>query len=372
MYMKEKEIIRLRHKKLRNGQTSLYLDFYFKGVRQYDFLRLYLVPEQTKADKLKNEETLRLANAIKAQRTVEFFNDLHGFTTRKADVNLIQYVECVAENKRKCGKTGMEASLQSLIYHLKKYRGSKIMLRDVTVKYLNGFIHYLSNATSINSSTILKKSTQHNMFVNLRMVIHQAIKDELLTIDPTKSVDAPKTIQAHKEYLTEQEIKLLIDTPCKKEDVKRSFLFCCFTGLRFSDVSSLKWSQISTGNDNTMHINFRQKKTKIENYIPLSENAVYQLPDRSTITNNEPVFQMPTETVMRKVLKQWVSDAGIDKHITFHCSRHTCATLLLNSGVDIYTVKEILGHTDIGTTMQYAKVVDRTKRKAVNSIPPLY
>lgn len=210
------------------------------------------------------------------------------------------------------------------------------------------------------------------MFVNLRMVIHQAIKDELLTIDPTKSVDAPKTIQAHKEYLTEQEIKLLIDTPCKKEDVKRSFLFCCFTGLRFSDVSLLKWSQISTGNDNTMHINFRQKKTKVENYIPLSENAVYQLPDRSTITNNDPVFQMPTETVMRKVLKQWVSDAGIDKHITFHCSRHTCATLLLNSGVDIYTVKEILGHTDIGTTMQYAKVVDKTKREAVNRVPVLY
>lgn len=56
----------------------------------------------------------------------------------------------------------------------------------------------------------------------------------------------------------------------------------------------------------------------------------------------------------------------------FHCSRHTCATLLLNSGVDIYTVKEILGHTDIGTTMQYAKVVDKTKRKAVNRIPVLY
>lgn len=56
----------------------------------------------------------------------------------------------------------------------------------------------------------------------------------------------------------------------------------------------------------------------------------------------------------------------------FHCARHTCATLLLNSRVDIYTVKEILGHTDIGTTMQYAKVVDKTKRKAVNSIPILY
>ncbi len=58
--------------------------------------------------------------------------------------------------------------------------------------------------------------------------------------------------------------------------------------------------------------------------------------------------------------------------VLFHLARHTCATLLLNSGVDIYTVKEILGHTDIGTTMQYAKVVDKTKREAVNSIPVLY
>ena len=118
-----------------------------------------------------------------------------------------------------------------------------------------------------------------------------------------------------------------------------------------------------------MQLNFRQKKTKIENYIPLSDNAISQLPEQHS---SDSVFPLPSDNAIRETLKKWVSDSGIDKHITFHCSRHTCGTLLLNSGVDIYTVKEILGHTDIGTTMQYAKVVDRTKRKAANSIPPLY
>lgn len=109
-----------------------------------------------------------------------------------------------------------------------------------------------------------------------------------------------------------------------------------------------------------------------DTYFTLSENAISVLPSKRENTETDSVFDLPKESTIRKVLKKWVSDSGIDKHITFHCARHTCATLLLNSGVDIYTVKEILGHTDIGTTMQYAKVVDKTKREAVNSIPVLY
>ena len=76
-------IIKLRSKPTGSGNRSLYLDLYYRGDRRYEFLHLYLVPERTKSDRLKNEETLRLANAIKSQRTVEFFNDLHGFTSKK-------------------------------------------------------------------------------------------------------------------------------------------------------------------------------------------------------------------------------------------------------------------------------------------------
>lgn len=368
--MHEKEIIRLRRKRIQSGE-SLYLDSYFKGKRRYEFLRLYLIPERTKADRLKNEQTLRLANMVKAKRSVELFNNKYGFTNEKPEVNLIQYIRLVMENKEKQGKTGIKSTFETLIYHLTKYRGEKILLSDLDDRYTKGFVLYLSTAISRTSGTTLKTSSQHNIYTSLKTIVHQAIKDNLLTTDPTKSIDPPRMILPHKEFLTEEELKRLIRTPCSKEIVKRSFLFCCFTGLRISDIRELTWKKVTFEEQGT-HINYRQKKTKIENYVPLSENAISVLPPKDDKSDSDPVFMLPPETTIRKTLKEWMTNAKIDKHITFHSSRHTCATLLLNSGVDIYTVKEILGHTDIGTTMKYTKVIDKTKRIAVNKIPNLY
>ena len=141
--MTNNEIIKLRSKPTGNGNRSLYLDLYYKGDRRYEFLHLYLVPERTKSDRLKNEDTLQLANAIKFQRTAEFFNDLYGFPSKKTDVNLIQYIEQVSDNKQKIGKNGVPGSLRMLIYHLKKYKGDRILLKDVDVKYLNGFVRQI-------------------------------------------------------------------------------------------------------------------------------------------------------------------------------------------------------------------------------------
>lgn len=368
--MNEKEIIRLRRKRIQSGE-SLYLDSYFKGKRRYEFLRLYLIPERTKADKLKNEQTLRLANTIKSKRLVELFNNKYGFSNEKPEVNLIQYIRLVMENKEKQGKIGIKSTFETLIYHLTKYRGTRILLSDLDDRYTQGFVLYLSTAVSRTSGKILKTSSQHNIYTSLKTIVHQAIKDDLLTTDPTKSIDPPRMILPHKEFLTEEELKRLIQTPCSKEIVKRSFLFCCFTGLRISDVRELTWKKVIF-EEQGVHINYRQKKTKIENYVPLSENAISVLPPKDDKSDSDPVFTLPPETTIRKTLKEWMTNAKIDKHITFHSSRHTCATLLLNSGVDIYTVKEILGHTDIGTTMKYTKVIDKTKRIAVNKIPNLY
>lgn len=368
--MHEKEIIRLRRKRIQSGE-SLYLDSYFKGKRRYEFLRLYLIPERTKADRLKNEQTLRLANMVKAKRSMELFNNKYGFTNEKPEVNLIQYIRLVMENKEKQGKTGIKSTFETLIYHLTKYRGEKILLSDLDDRYTKGFVLYLSTAISRTSRTTLKTSSQHNIYTSLKTIVHQAIKDDLLTNDPTKSIDPPRMILPHKEFLTEEELKRLIQTPCSKEIVKRSFLFCCFTGLRISDVRELTWKKV-TFEEQGAHINYRQKKTKIENYVPLSENAISVLPPKDDKSDSDLVFTLPPETTIRKTLKEWMTNVKIDKHITFHSSRHTCATLLLNSGVDIYTVKEILGHTDIGTTMKYTKVIDKTKRIAVNKIPNLY
>lgn len=80
-----KEPIRLRRKTLANGNISLYLDIYWNGSRTYEFLKLYLIPEKTKADKEKNRETLKLANSVKAQRIIEIQNGEFGFKTTFAE-----------------------------------------------------------------------------------------------------------------------------------------------------------------------------------------------------------------------------------------------------------------------------------------------
>ena len=241
--MNEKEIIRLRRKRIQSGE-SLYLDSYFKGKRRYEFLRLYLIPERTKADKIKNEQTLRLANTIKSKRLVELFNNKYGFSNEKPEVNLIQYIRLVMENKERQGKIGIKSTFETLIYHLTKYRGTRILLSDLDDRYTQGFVLYLSTAISRTSGKTLKTSSQHNIYTSLKTIVHQAIKDDLLTTDPTKSIDPPRMILPHKEFLTEEELKRLIQTPCSKEIVKRSFLFCCFTGLRISDVRELTWKKV--------------------------------------------------------------------------------------------------------------------------------
>lgn len=180
----------------------------------------------------------------------------------KPDVNLIEYIQLVAANKLKQGRIGIKGTFDTLVYHLTKYHGDKIALQDIDIRYVKGFVQYLSTAIARTSGEVLKSSSQHNIYTSLKIIIHQAIKDELVTSDPTKSVDPPRMVLPHKEHLTEEELKRLIQTPCPKEMVKRSFLFCCFTGLRISDVQKLIWKEVVTTNNET-YINFRQKKQKL-------------------------------------------------------------------------------------------------------------
>lgn len=70
-------------------------------------------------------------------------------------------------------------------------------------------------------------------------------------------------------------------------------------------------------------------------------------------------------------MREWCLKAGITKHITFHCGRHTFAVLQLSLGTEIYTVSKLLGHRELKTTQVYAQIMDAKKREAVNRIPEL-
>ena len=116
-----------------------------------------------------------------------------------------------------------------------------------------------------------------------------------------------------------------------------------------------------------------QKKTKIRLEFDLPQSAINLLPRRSATSKpTTKIFgRRHDDSVTNIQLRKWVADAGINKHISFHCSRHTFATLMLAKGADLYTVSKLLGHTNITNTQIYAKVVNEAKMKALDLLPSL-
>jgi hypothetical protein len=177
---KVKEPIRLRAKKLSNGNQSLYLDFYFEGKREYEFLKLYLVPETSAVNKETNKETRKLANAIKAQKTVELQNNRHGFSigSSGSKVKLMDYLQLFAERKREAAGGEIRGSYQTykaLQFHLRQYGGEHTTFKQIDKSFCQGFIDYLKTAQSVLNGKPLSENTQAGYMKKFEAVLNSAI-----------------------------------------------------------------------------------------------------------------------------------------------------------------------------------------------------
>ena len=385
---KAKEPIRIRFKQLANGSQSIYLDYYKDGKRQYEFLKLYIVPEKTPIDKSANAQTLKLVNAVKAQKIVEMQNAAHGFkfSTIKQKVSLIDYLQALSsESKQAVGNAtkGRHQVYDILIKRLKEYSGDQTTFRQVTKEFCSGFIEYLNTAknrvyrqgfSETFASGLLSENTKYGYVKTLNVALNRAVRDGILQNNPLAMLprqERPKRQLDNREYLTIDEVKQLVKTPCRKTIVKNAFLFSCFSGLRYSDIQTLTWGQLQTDNDGKTVIRYTQQKTNKPENLQLSDEALKFLPDRAGTTPKERVFPLSNNGYTNETLKSWILAAGITKRITFHVGRHTNATLLLSLGVPIETVSKLLGHSDIQTTQIYAKVIDKNKRDAVSKLDGL-
>lgn len=148
--------------------------------------------------------------------------------------------------------------------------------------------------------------------------------------------------------------------------MKRAAVFSALTGMRHVDIKRMRWRDI-TFSGGQYQVNFVQKKTKEVNYLPISEQAYLicgepKEPDKL-------VFEgLPNPSWISRPLKNWVKSAGITRNITFHCFRHTFATLQIEMGTNLYIVSKMLGHTNISTTQIYAHMTSSEKNKAANAI----
>lgn len=389
---KAKEPIRLREKRLSNGNKSLYLDYYKDGEREYEFLKLYLIPEITPFDKIHNAETLKAANAIKAERTTAILASEAGLKRVGQSKMLLSewMMYCADEAEKK----SIEASsrntwarmLRQTAAALVEYGGEAVRLSDVDKEFVKGFIYWLQYEYKITRTTKTKQGgiqnegchlspkTAQKKYSCFRFALNEAVREELLLNNPCNLIaanDKIKVPESKRAFLTIEELKQLETTPTNSEATKRAYLFMCYSGLRISDVIRLRWMDINQQAE-PWTIEIRQQKTQNPLYLPLSNKAREFMPEQGETAPSGLVFAgLPTEPAMNRTLKRWAQNAGILKNVTLHTARHTYATTLLTKGVDLYTVSKLLGHSEVATTQIYAKIIDKTKVEAVNKLNEL-
>ena len=383
-----KEPVKLRYKALKDGNQSIYLDCYVNGIREYKFLSLYLRPETSRENKLWNREQLRLANAIKAQYIIDIQNGEYGFKDRNRSrkLNFITYCEEMAAEYEANGQNSCAVLMRSAIKRMTDYKGKNITFNHIDKDFLIGFIEYLNSDIRDFDKAAKDKNRKPKplsnvykeaLFARIMVALNKAERDGIILKNPGKDIDRklkPHSEQKTRCYLTLEEIQRIIETKYKPDnDIKPAFLFCCFSGLRYSDVSKLTWKEITVSQDGYAQIETTMQKTGESITIPLSDNALKWLPEREgSLPESRIFYKLPDQVNNADVrLRTLIKKAGISKHVTFHVARHSFATLTLTYGADLYTVSKLLGHANIRTTQVYAKIVDESKRRAVNLIPKL-
>lgn len=176
-----------------------------------------------------------------------------------------------------------------------------------------------------------------------------AYKEKLLRENINDYLDYIEWEEVKREFLTQEELIQLAQTPCEIEVLKRASLFSCLTGLRFSDVYNLTWEHVREVSGIGLCLVFRTQKTKTPTTLPLCQEAIELMGEATT----GKVFEGFKKTMTSQPLRDWIEAAGIHKHITFHCFRHTYATLQMAMSTNPYVVSQALTHKNLETTLRY-------------------
>lgn len=365
--------VTLRQKAITGGRHTLYLDFYpailnpdnGKPTRR-EFLSLYIYDKaKTPIDKTHNKETLELAENIRAKRQLEIQRGEFGFLSdskRKAD--FVAYCETLASKRKGSNSDNWASALN----YLKDFTRGALRFADMNENVLERFKDYLLNAnTKRSTKAMLSQNSALSYFSKIKAALKQAYKDGHLDTDLGRQIEGLKPAETQRQFLTIEELNALAKATCTMPLLKEAALFSALTGLRFSDISKLTWGEVYYSKQQGYSIRFTQQKTKGVETLPISKQAADLLGKRGN--PDDTVFEgLKYSAHTNGHLTKWVAKAGITKDITFHCFRHTYATLQLSNGTDIYTVSKMLGHKELKTTQVYAKIIDQTKRDAADKI----
>ncbi len=370
--------VTLREKKISGDRVSLYLDFYYKGRRWFEFLDIQVHKTRPTPREKRNRQ---LAVEIKIRREHELLVENHGlFDRQKKHADFIDFFEGLAATKKSGGNRA------TTLHHLKLFAGNQYLpIHNITAAWMKEFERFLLKSVSANSAL--------SYLANVNAALNELVRLNTIARNPWHEVPRHERLKKKKTLPTAwtmDQLQKLANTPCNIEtQFKQVYMFACATGLRWSDANKLTWENIIRNKVNDREdwfIDFQQQKTGSVEHLPLSEQAIEILKEREQRIKqnglNRYVFPEARETDAKNKpvhgrvsfgLKRWAKAAGLnEKKMKFHTARHSFATNMLEcTNGDLYTVSKLLGHKSIQTTEIYAQVRDARKQEAVRSLPKL-
>lgn len=361
--------VKLRKKKNADGTTSVYLDIYtyYKDSqgnnhtrRRYEFLNeCKQLKAATPIDRAENRNRLNLAEQIRNKRETDLLTRNHDVVFQdKQEVYFKDFCQTFLDEYTKLNKKNVRATINHFLDFLKEKNLSEMIFCNELDQILcEQYLQYLEE--KFNGETV---ETYFRLF---KRVVKAAYKNGFIFKDVCQDVVCKKGTPAKKDILTFDEIALLAKADCPNKEVKRAFLFSCYTGLRWVDVNALKWKNI----DADGRLKMIQAKTKYPIDNKLHDIALKLLGTRGNL--NDFVFHLPSHAGANKDLKKWCFGAGIhQKNITWHCARHSFGTNIIFYGeTDVNTASKLLGHKSLIYTQRYVHEVESLKQDAIKKLP---
>jgi integrase len=349
-------------------KTSISLVITKNGKRSIESLGLFIYNfPKSRLEMQENKKTMDLAEHMRAQRTLQIQDKQFGtHRTDSGHQSFLKYFQAKMEDRLESASN--YGNWDAVLKYLKKCFADDLTMNEVNIENGIKFRKFLQDKARTKSDLPLSQNSKYSYLNKFKACLKLAYRDRLISENVSEFIPGFKQGESNREYLTFEEVQKLFETSCQYPILKNAFLFSCLTGIRWSDIQKLTWANVRHSDKRGYELSFRQQKTQGKEYLPISEQAVELLGERES--DDERLFKgLKYSAYMNVGLFRWVTFAGIQKKITFHCARHTHAVLLLENGTDIYTVSKMLGHRELKTTQIYAKIVDSKKVEASKSIP---
>lgn len=368
---------------LADGRVSLYLRYnygsgnYGKGNTKVDrvkeFLKLYLVNNpRTPLERQQNKDTFALAQEIKKDRGRQFLEDKEGYKIKQNGINLFVYFANFINQSGVADKHVLEGALknfQDFIGEEYPQFANRIEPKNLNREMMERFAHYIED---VHTGEGIRTYWQR-----FKRLVNYAVEKGVIKKSPCLRIKVMNTNDIlGKDILSREELQQLFAThyPKESETIRRAFALTCFTGIRHCDIATLTYGNIDYAN---RLMTFRQSKVQHDSSvsgvpIPLNDTLLAIIGEKPEgARDNDLIFNLPSIEASNKALRHWTKRAGIDKHITWHCGRHSFATNLLSNGANIKVVSELLGHSSLKFTQKYVRALDDQKKAAINSLPQI-